>query len=204
LAGRQYIAVLLGFATMSGALGLWLGSANAQAPASSSSPVVADDLKGPPIHSLNDYLGGADEISPLGMTLYEGQVSLSDGHSVRGLVIARIIKGGPASAAGLREPSATASDVILGAAMVASFVFPPAMLAVPVIAAIPSGKQGDVVIAVDASRVRNILDFENLMQDVQPGEIVYLTIIRSGKRLQIPVPMPGLPGMTTILKGEGH
>jgi S1-C subfamily serine protease len=45
----------------------------------------------------------------------------------------------------------------------------------------------DLIIGVDGSRVTNFLDFYDCMRDVQPGEIVYLNILRNGRRVQMPV-----------------
>jgi S1-C subfamily serine protease len=52
------------------------------------------------------------------------------------------------------------------------------------------GESYDLIIGVDGSRVTNFLDFEERLRDVQAGEIVYLSIIRNGERMQIPVPVP--------------
>jgi hypothetical protein len=40
--------------------------------------------------------------------------------------------------------------------------------------------------------VVNFLDFEDRMRDVQPGEIVYLSIVRNGDRVQVPVHIESL------------
>jgi S1-C subfamily serine protease len=82
------------------------------------------------------------------------------------------------------------SDVLEGAAVAASLVFPPAVLAVPVIETIQLGENYDLIIGVDGNRVTNFMDFQDQLRDAQPGETVYLNILRSGKRLQVPVEMP--------------
>ena len=146
----------------------------------------------PRLHSLNEYLSETDEVPPLGMKLRMERRALESGKEVEGLLIVDITPGSPAAAAGLRANSQTARNILQGAAVVATLVFPPAMLAIPIAAAVPLGETDDLIIAVDASRVSNFLDFENQMSDVQPGEIVYFTIIRKGRRLQVPVPVPGL------------
>ena len=75
-------------------------------------------------------------------------------------------------------------------AVVASVIFPPAMVAIPLVAVMPLGQNGDLIIAVDSCRVTNAVDFEEQMTDVQPGEIVYLTVVRDGNRVQIAVQLP--------------
>jgi S1-C subfamily serine protease len=52
------------------------------------------------------------------------------------------------------------------------------------------------VIGVDGRRVRHILDFQDLTSNVRPGDTVYLTIVRAGKRVQLPVQIP--PGATAF------
>jgi S1-C subfamily serine protease len=51
------------------------------------------------------------------------------------------------------------------------------------------GESYDMIIGVDGSRVTNFLDFQDRMRDLQPGEIVYLSVVRNGKRLQVTLPV---------------
>src|SRR4029079_9647478 len=81
-------------------------------------------------------------------------------------------------------------DVLEGAAVAASLVFPPAVLAVPVIETIQLCENYDLIIGIDGNRVTNFMDFQDQLRDARPGETVYLNILRGGKRLQIPVEMP--------------
>ena len=71
-----------------------------------------------------------------------------------------------------------------------ALLFPPAILAVAAVEQIRFGESYDMIIGVDGMRVTNFLDFEDLMRDVRPGEIVYLSIVRDGKRVQVPVQLP--------------
>ncbi|HKV54887.1 MAG TPA: PDZ domain-containing protein [Candidatus Binataceae bacterium] len=193
MAARRQTLILLGITVIAVFLALGRASANAQAVRGDNEETPGEARKGPPVRSLDEYLTGTDQISPLGVILREGEAQLASGAPIRGLLVAHVIDGSPANAAGLREPSQTAQNILVGAAVIAGFVFPPAMLAVPLVASLPQGRTGDLVIAVDASRVVNILDFEDQLVDAQPGEIVYLTIVRGGARLQIPVYIPKLP-----------
>ena len=45
-----------------------------------------------------------------------------------------------------------------------------------------SAKAYDVIVAVDAKRTRNINELEDSLRYVQAGEVIYLTIIRDGRR----------------------
>ena len=55
---------------------------------------------------------------------------------------------------------------------------------------VPLGESYDLIIAVDGWRVMNFLEFEDRMHDLQPGEIVYLSVVHDGKRQQVPVQVP--------------
>jgi len=68
--------------------------------------------------------------------------------------------------------------------------FPPAIILLPAFASLPIGRDGDLIIAVDGSRVTNVVDFEDDIRDAQPGEILYLTVVRAGARLQLRVFIP--------------
>ncbi|MGZ3620741.1 MAG: PDZ domain-containing protein, partial [Candidatus Binataceae bacterium] len=96
----------------------------------------------------------------------------------------------PAERAGVQAGHREAHDVLEGAAVAASLVFPPAVLAVPVIETIQLGENYDLIIGIDGNRVTNFMDFQDQLRDARPGETVYLNILRGGKRLQIPVEMP--------------
>jgi predicted metalloprotease with PDZ domain len=52
------------------------------------------------------------------------------------------------------------------------------------------GENYDLIIGVDGNRVTNFMDFHDQLREAQPGETVYLNILRGGKRLQLPVEMP--------------
>ena len=45
------------------------------------------------------------------------------------------------------------------------------------------GESYDLIIAVDGWRVTNFFDFEERMRNIQPGELVYLSVVRNGKRI---------------------
>jgi S1-C subfamily serine protease len=146
---------------------------------------------GPHLHSLGEYVhGGVIDVSSLGLTLREDKRQLKSGASAKGLLIVGLAKGGPAANAGLQAVQETAQEVLAGVAIAGSMAFPPAIILVPVIASLPLGAGGDLIIAVDGSRVTNAIDFEDDLRNVLPGEFVYLTIIRGGKRQQTRVVLP--------------
>jgi len=47
-----------------------------------------------------------------------------------------------------------------------------------------------MIIGVDGTRVMNFLDFQDQMNDLQPGEVIYLSVVRNGKRVQMTMPVP--------------
>ena len=76
------------------------------------------------------------------------------------------------------------------AAIAAAMFFPPAILALPALDYSEIGESYDMIIGIDGARVTNFLDFEDRMRDVRPGDLVYLSILRNGDRLQFSVRVP--------------
>jgi S1-C subfamily serine protease len=156
-----------------------------------SSPFQSNADIDPNVRSLDEYMkGGALEVSPLGLELRQDQRELKSGESAKGLLIVAVTKGSPAANAGLKAGQEAPRQVLTGIAVAGSMVFPPAIILLPLFASLPIGQDGDLIIAMDGSRVRNVLDFEDAIHDAQPGEIIYLTIIRDGSRLQVQVNIP--------------
>jgi S1-C subfamily serine protease len=151
-----------------------------------------DSTEGDPrLLSLGEYIqGSVIEVSLLGLELRDDQRKLRSGAFANGLLIVAVAKGGPAANAGLEALQEMPKQVLAGLAVTGSMVFPPAIILLPVLASLPIGRDGDLIIAVDGSRVSTVLDFEDDMRDAQPGEIVYLTILRAGARLQVRVLIP--------------
>lgn len=141
----------------------------------------------PKLHSLQEFISEGDESSPLGMDLREDQRKLNSGEIANGLLIVGVRSGSAAAKGGLHACRHTARNVLTGVAVAAMLFFPPAIVAVPLLAQANLGDSYDMIIGVDGTRVSNFLDFEDQMRDVQPGEIVYLSIVRNGDRVQVPV-----------------
>jgi S1-C subfamily serine protease len=129
--------------------------------------------------------------TPFGMNLREARRELKSGQDADGLLITAITKGSPAANAGLRPYSHAVHDALTGVAMAGALVpggqF--AILLIPVIDYMKVGESYDMIIGVDGSRVTNFLDFQDHMRDLQPGEIVYLSVLRDGKRIQVTMPV---------------
>jgi hypothetical protein len=142
------------------------------------------------LHSLQEFTNEGVNTSPLGVELQEGARRGKNGREIDGLLVVALQPGSPAERAGVQAGHRAVHDVLEGAAVVASLVFPPAVLAVPVIETIQLGENYDLIIGVDGNRVTNFMDFHDQLREAQPGETVYLNILRGGKRLQLPVEMP--------------
>jgi S1-C subfamily serine protease len=69
-------------------------------------------------------------------------------------------------------------------------VFPPALFGVGLVPKLHWKTAHDVIVAVDAERTRNICDLEALLRKAKAGEIIYLTVVRDGRREQIQAMAP--------------
>ena len=147
----------------------------------------------PQLHSLQEFMSEGDQTSPLGVQLREDQRKLNSGEVANGLLIVGVQQRSAAANAGLHAFRRTTHDVLEGVAVVASLFFAPALLAVLLIDQVNLGESYDLIIGVDGTRVANYLDFEDRMRDVQTGEIVYLSIVRNGDRVQVPVHVQAPP-----------
>ena len=146
----------------------------------------------PPQQMMQQQFDDDGELStPWGMNLREARRSLKSGEEADGLLITTVEKGSPAAAAGLHPYNHMVHDALAGAAVVGSLVpfGQAAILLIPVLDVYQVGESYDMIIGVDGSRVTNFLDYQDRMRDLQPGEIVYLSVVRNGKRLQVTLPV---------------
>jgi len=134
----------------------------------------------------------AGELStPFGMQLREARRTLKSGEEADGLLITAVEQGSPAAAAGLHAYKHNVHDALAAAAMVgAVFSGGLAVVVIPALDYMQVGESYDLIIGVDGSRVTNFLDFQDRMRDLQPGEVIYLSVVRDGKRLQVTMPVP--------------
>jgi S1-C subfamily serine protease len=143
------------------------------------------------LQSLHDFIEEGDATSSLGMVLREAHRGVKGSGEVAGLLVIEVIPGTPAAYAGLRGLHTGINSVLSGAALAASFFFPPAMLAAAVVSGMRLGESYDLIIGLDSQRVTNYLDFSGLMSRARAGDVVYLSVSRNGERLQIKVPLSG-------------
>jgi len=145
----------------------------------------------PPQQALQQFGTDGELSTPFGMQLREAKRTLKSGEDADGLLITAVAKGSPAAVAGLHPYSHAVHDALAGVAMVGAMVpgGQPAILLIPVLDIFQIGESYDMIIGVDGSRVTNFLDFQDRMRDLQPGEIIYLSVLRNGRRLQVTIPI---------------
>ena len=147
-------------------------------------------MPAPRLHSLQEFMAEGSDTSEIGVELREDRRKLSGGGEADGLLILKVNKDSPAAEAGLHGYSTAAHSALEGVALVAAMVFPPAVLAVAILEGTHMGESYDMIIGVDGKRVTNYLDFEDQIRDAKPGDVVYLSVVRNGKRIQTPVHLP--------------
>ncbi len=131
-----------------------------------------------------------------GMQLREARRTLNSGERADGLLITAVEKNSPAAAVGLHAYSHGVHDALIGVATAGALVLwmvpggQLAVLLVPVLGSTHLGESYDMIIGVDGTRVMNFLDFQDQMRDLQPGEVIYLSVVRNGKRVQVTMPVP--------------
>lgn len=142
------------------------------------------------LKSLQQFDSEGELSTPFGMQLREARRELKSGEDADGLLIVSVDKGSPAANAGLHPYAHGVHDAIAAAAMVgAVFSGGLSVVVIPALDYMQVGESYDMIIGVDGSRVTNFLDFQDRMHDLQPGEIVYLSVLRDGKRIQVTLPV---------------
>lgn len=143
------------------------------------------------LQGLQEFLEEGENTTTIGMVVRETHRKVDDGGEVSGLLIVSVMPGSPAESAGLKGIRMGGHAVLEGAAVAAALFFPPAIVAVALVDGTQVGESYDMIIGVDSVRVTNFLDFNDRMRQVQPGDIIYLSVIRNGKRMQVQVKVPG-------------
>ena len=150
----------------------------------------------PDLHSLREFLDQMTQTSPLGVELREDRSELKTGETVNGLAIMNVMAESPAARAGLRSYSGATHTLLAGMSMAAALVFPPAIIVLSIVDQSHFGETYDLIIGVDGRRVGNLIEFEDQMRVAKPGQIVYLSVVRDGARVQIAANLPPLAKVT--------
>jgi S1-C subfamily serine protease len=154
------------------------------------------DNQPPDLGSLDDYNRERNpdqthQVPELGLEVVDGSCALAGGSSLRGISVIRVIPDGPAARAGLRDERIVAQSILMGVLGVGGLFFPPALFAAAALSGTDIGVSRDTIVAVDSERARDVSDLESQIDQRRDGPIVYLTVIRSGRREQIRVLMNG-------------
>lgn len=150
--------------------------------------------------SVNDYLNtrqdfpDADELLSIGLAVVNGAGTLKNGIRFEGAEIVGVFPGSPGAIAGLKGRQEHIKAVMTAGILAASMVFPPAMLGMAVLSSSEIGESHEFIIAVDGTRTRDVVELEEALDQAQPGEIVYMTIVSGEQRKQVRLRLPGAPG----------
>jgi hypothetical protein len=125
--------------------------------------------------------------SPIGALVQHNCVKLVTKQMACGLAVLEVRPGSPAAIAGMR-PYSGLVHTLLGATVVGvAMVFPPAFAAIGLVDNNHVGEAFDLIIGVDGQRIHAISDFQRAISEVRLGDVIYVTVVRQGKRLQLPV-----------------
>jgi len=130
---------------------------------------------------------GVREIPDLGIEVCNGTGKLQSGALLRGPIVTSVIPDGPAGRAGLRNQRDIARPVLMGVFIAGSLVFPPAFFGAALVATSNLGETHDTIVAVDSERTRDVQELEDAINRSREGPILYLSVIRGGRRSQIQV-----------------
>src|SRR5882672_3618274 len=146
------------------------------------------------LRNLQEYDSGSELFTTLGMRLREDRRALNTGEEADGLLVSGLTKNSPATEAGLHAYNAAGHNMMTGVAIAGAMLFPPAILLVPMLDYTSIGETYDLIIGIDGARVRNFIDYQDRTRDLMPGEMIYLSVIRDGKRVQLTMTVP--PNLT--------
>lgn len=133
------------------------------------------------------------QIPLIGVSVRNALGKLGSGQPLRGLGVIAVKGGSAAEAAGVHGERAALQAALVGVFFAGSVVFPPAIFGAVLVGASGLGEPRDLIIAVDGARTRDIVEFENAISRAAAGEIVYVTIVRDGRRQQLRVSLTGGP-----------
>ncbi len=147
----------------------------------------------PQVRGIKEFIAQGVVVTPLGLEVREARRKLRSGEPAEGLLILEVKHGSAAQTAGLQSYQHSTHDMIAGAAVAAAMVFAPAILVLPMLDYSEIGESYDLIIGIDGNRVANFLEFEDRMRKVNAGQLVYLSILRNGARMQVAVRVPADP-----------
>ena len=147
------------------------------------------------VRPLSEYLWDVptkrEDVDRLGIEV-EDAIDRFEGHDVFGVEVLNVRQSSPGALAGLRSRKAVVSTVLKTITLVGTLVFVPTRFIYDWVSETGAGDWHDLIIGVDGERVQSVSELENALGQVKEGDIVYLTLLRSGKRVQVPVSLETL------------
>jgi S1-C subfamily serine protease len=128
----------------------------------------------------------ASEVTTLGISVMNGAAQL-EGGQVKGIRICSVLPGTGAAIAGLRSEQAAVAAVLTVGFLMAGMLFPPAALGAIIVNDAGIGESYDLIIATDGQRTHNVQELRQALAGATSGELVYLVLIRAGRRYNVVV-----------------
>jgi S1-C subfamily serine protease len=150
-----------------------------------------------PANPTHPYLGIAVQ------TIYSND---RPGSLVTGLEVVSVDRNSPAAIAGVRGRTKPSSIGETGATA-STLMAPLNLFMMPLLKKTGSlGQNGDLIVAIDDRRVANDFDLQSELENLKPGDVIYLTITRtmddgSQKTLKLPIKL-GDPAQATEADDE--
>jgi len=147
------------------------------------------------VRPLSEYLWDVptkrEDVDRLGIEVAD-TIDRFEGHDVFGVEVLNVRLSSPGAHAGLRSRKAAVSMVLKTITLVGTLAFVPTRFIYDWVSETGAGDWHDLIIGVDGERVQSVSELENALGQVKEGDIVYLTLLRSGKRVQVPVSLQTL------------
>ncbi len=132
-----------------------------------------------------------EDVDWLGIEV-EDTIDRFEGHDVFGVEVLNVHPSSLGARAGLRSRKAAVSTVLKTVTLVGALVFLPTAAIYHWVLETGAGDRHDLIIGVDGERVHNVSDLENALRHMKEGDIVYLNVLRMGKRLLVPISLAGV------------
>jgi hypothetical protein len=143
----------------------------------------------PNLKTADEYVNGSagtenelTGIELLGITVIIGTAQLKEGGTVQGVRVCSVMAGTSGAVAGLRGEEDGVAAVLTVGFFAASMFFPPALLGALAVHELRIGEAYDLIIAVDGRRTHNVVELREALTPVTAGELVYLVVVRNGRR----------------------
>lgn len=151
----------------------------------------------PEVRPMRDYLRGGpretheQNLGALGIQV-EDAIDRFNGQDVWGAEVLNVRPASPGALAGLQSRRAAVSIILQTVTIAGMLAFPPAAVGYMLVTYNRIGDWHDLIIGVDGERVHDVSDLENALGQVTEGDVVYLSVLRAGKRLQVTVSLHGV------------